>query len=229
MVKNRILVKAFLLMILGLFSFSSISYADEWNDDEFQKLVLEEKIEVYGLDELKNAGILESDAINKVTYTAFFEDGVSYDINLQVTTNTSGAITAVVSDASTSTFEALKRRGKPKKGKNNTVPYKLNGGMNKSSFINEHAYDRHKYNPKKKSTPNDTQYGRNVDVKKLREETMNNYDNKWSQTDKKGNTQVFYAKRFDSNISTSDTSTRDHRVIINISNSAKSTQFPLAF
>lgn len=57
--------------------------------------------------------------------------------------------------------------------------------MNKSSFINEHAYDRHKYNPKKKSTPNDTQYGRNVDVKKLREETMNNYDNKWSQTDKK--------------------------------------------
>jgi len=58
---------------------------------------------------------------------------------------------------------------------------------------------------------------------------MNNYDNKWSQTDKKGNTQVFYAKRFDSNISTSDTSTRDHRVIINKSNSSKSTQFPLAF
>lgn len=73
MVKNRILVKAFLLMILGLFSFSSISYADEWNDDEFQKLVLEEKIEVYGLDELKNAGILENDAINKVTYTAFLK------------------------------------------------------------------------------------------------------------------------------------------------------------
>lgn len=56
---------------------------------------------------------------------------------------------------------------------------------------------------------------------------MHNYENKWSQTDNKGNRTTTYAKQFDGNISTSDSSTSHHRVIINHSDSSRSTQFPL--
>jgi len=121
---------------------------------------------------------------------------------------------------------------KPSPGKKKkqapTVPYKLNGGTNKSSFINKHAYDRHKYNKNEKSTGSKTQYGKDVDVKKLREITMNDYDNKWSTTDKSGTKVTYYAKQFSSNISTNDTKTTHHRVIINHKDSSKSTQFPLS-
>ena len=57
---------------------------------------------------------------------------------------------------------------------------------------------------------------------------MANYDSKWTQTDLKGNTTI-YAKSYDSNISTKDTSTKYHRVIINKKDASKSTQFPFAF
>ncbi|MBT2605309.1 hypothetical protein J7E55_20190 [Bacillus sp. ISL-53] len=55
--------------------------------------------------------------------------------------------------------------------------------------------------------------GKNVDVKKLREDTMANYDNKWTTKDNSGQVQVHYAKSYDSNISTKDTSTKNHRVV----------------
>ena len=58
---------------------------------------------------------------------------------------------------------------------------------------------------------------------------MANYDSKWTQTDLKGNTTTVYAKSYDSNVSTKDTSTKYHRVIINKNDASKSTQFPLAF
>ncbi|ASL62771.1 MULTISPECIES: hypothetical protein [Bacillus] len=120
-----------------------------------------------------------------------------------------------------------KPKPKPKPKGSKTVPTKTNGGSNKGDFINSHAYDRHKYDASRKSTKNRTQYGKNVDVKKLRESTMNEPDQAWSARDKGGPWRTFYRKEFNSNISTGDTPTVHHRVIINTEDSSKSTQFPL--
>lgn len=106
----------------------------------------------------------------------------------------------------------------------------MNGGSNKASFINEHAYNKHKYNSKVKSSAKATQYGKDVDVKKLSEDTIANYDDKWTTKDKGSNqVQVHYAKSYDSNISTKDTSTKNHRVVMNKTKSNRSTQYPLSF
>ncbi|MBT2605310.1 hypothetical protein J7E55_20195 [Bacillus sp. ISL-53] len=57
-----------------------------------------------------------------------------------VTTDINGNITSVDSDASLVTMDILKKRSqKIQRPKKNAVPYKLNGGSNKASFINEHA------------------------------------------------------------------------------------------
>ncbi|OJD54369.1 Hook-associated protein 2 [Bacillus nitratireducens] len=121
------------------------------------------------------------------------------------------------------------RKGKPKPKPNASkkVPTKVNGGSNKADFINSHAYDRHKYDSTRKSTKNRTQYGKNVDVKKLRETTMNQPDQAWSAREDGGPWRTFYRKEFNSNISTNDTPTVHHRVIINTADSSKNTQFPL--
>jgi hypothetical protein len=215
-----------------MFSSINFSYAEEtdWDWAEFERLKLLDTIEFYELDLLQEESAFEKGTTSEVIYTPMYEDGTTLDVKLMVTTDINGNITSVDSDASLVTMDILKKK-KPKnpKTKKNAVPYKLNGGSNKASFINEHAYNKHKYNSKKKSTEEVTQFGKNVDVKKLREETIANFDKKWSQTDKKGNKQVFYAKSFDSNISTKDSSTKQHRVILNKKNPDKSTQFPLYF
>lgn len=68
-------------------------------------------------------------------------------------------------------------------------------------------------------------------MKKLREDKMaNNYNRKWNTKDKDSNqVQVHYAKRYDSNISTKDTSTKNHWVVINKTKSTRSSQYPLTF
>ncbi|WIM39915.1 hypothetical protein PO903_03235 [Paenibacillus sp. PK4536] len=199
---------------------------------------IQQKIELYGLKEIQST--LIGNTVTQVTYTSRDEYGLETNTNLTITTDINKNIINIVSSPSIGLnipnqgIEEQKRKpSKPTKPtkpvKTNTVPYKLNGGTNRASFINQHAYDRHKYDPTVKSTSSKTQYGKDVDVKKLRESTMHDYDNKWSQTDLSGVTTTTYAKRFNDNISTKDTSTRDHRVIINQNNSAKSTQFPLGF
>lgn len=125
---------------------------------------------------------------------------------------------------------------KKKKIKTTTVPKKTNGGKVKGDFISEHSYKKHGYKGStKKSTASATQYGKDIDVKKLRELTMKHPEQAWSarskdrKTGKLGPWRTFYRKEFDSNISTSDTKTTHHRVIINKSDSSKNTQFPLYF
>ncbi|WP_223831579.1 Hook-associated protein 2 [Bacillus swezeyi] len=123
-----------------------------------------------------------------------------------------------------------KPKPKPKKPKiTKEVPYKKNGGTIKKDFISEHAYKRHKYDPSRKSTSNRTQYGKNIDVAKLRKLTMSQPDQAWSHRDKGGPWRTFYKKQFNKNISTKDTPTTHHRVIINTADSSKNTQFPLSF
>lgn len=59
--------------------------------------------------------------------------------------------------------------------------------------------------------------------------TMTQPDQAWSSRDKGGPWRTFYRKQFNKNISTKDTSTTHHRVIINTADSSKNTQFPLSF
>ncbi|MGE7878750.1 hypothetical protein [Peribacillus muralis] len=232
MLKNRFLV-LLLLAVVFLFSSVNVSYAeetDDWDWAEFERLKLLDTIEFYGLDILQEEEAFEKNTTNEVIYNPLFEDGTTLEVKLIVTTDIDGNITAVESDASLMTMDILKKK-KPKKPKTkkNAVPYKLNGGSNKASFINEHSYNKHKYDSKKKSSATATQYGKDVDVKKLREDTMANYEDKWTTTDKSNQVQVHYAKSYDSNISTKDTPTKNHRVVINKTKSNRSTQYPLSF
>jgi hypothetical protein len=81
------------------------------------------------------------------------------------------------------------------------------------------------------STPKKTQYGKDVDVKKLREDTMSNPDraySNWPGSPNNPNKQRItkYEKEYGGNISTSDTPTGHHRVFENLDNPSKSTHFP---
>ena len=105
--------------------------------------------------------------------------------------------------------------------------YKSKGGTLEEDFINKHSFDRHKYNKDKMSSKSKTQYGENIDVKKLREDTMNNPDEVKIEKDASGNVYgTTYKKDYDFNISTNDTPSNKHRVIINHLNNERSTQFP---
>jgi hypothetical protein len=64
---------------------------------------------------------------------------------------------------------------KARKVKTGAVPYKQGGGSNPNDFVNPHA-EKHMYDSNITSKPNRTQYRENVDVGKLRQETINNPD-----------------------------------------------------
>lgn len=87
--------------------------------------------------------------------------------------------------------------------------YKPDGGRTARDFVNAHS-TKYMYDPSK--TSNITQFGKDINVKALREDTMTNYDvassNILTQITK-------YEKEYDFNISTSDTPSRDMRVFIN--------------
>ncbi|HHY20921.1 MAG TPA: Hook-associated protein 2 [Bacilli bacterium] len=107
----------------------------------------------------------------------------------------------------------------------NVPQYKLNGGSNSNDFYNFHAYERHHYNESRTSTSSRTQYAKNVDVRHLWRGTRNYPDSTWTQS---GDTPRYvYARKYTSNISTSDTPTLHHRFISNTSDILKSTHFPL--
>ncbi|GAC43359.1 hypothetical protein [Paenibacillus popilliae] len=64
--------------------------------------------------------------------------------------------------------------GKASEGMGNApVPTKPGGGSNPNDFVNPHS-EKHMYDPSRPSTRNRSQYGEDVDVGKLRQETMTN-------------------------------------------------------
>jgi RHS repeat-associated protein len=95
-------------------------------------------------------------------------------------------------------------------------------------FITPHAFVRHKYNPNATSSKSKTQYGENVNVTKIREETLNKPDKIVKHYDANGtHYATTYKKTFKDNISTKDTPTNESRVIINHIDPSRSSQFPL--
>ncbi|MGE8019055.1 hypothetical protein ACQKOM_09060 [Peribacillus frigoritolerans] len=121
MLKNRFLV---LLLLVGVFMFSSVnvSYAeetDDWDWAEFERLKLLDTIEFYGLDILHEEEAFEKNTTSEVIYNPMYEDGTTLDVKLMVTTDITGNITAIESDASLMTMDILKKRSqriqKPKK------------------------------------------------------------------------------------------------------------------
>ncbi|MEC0066209.1 hypothetical protein P4H37_22310 [Paenibacillus thiaminolyticus] len=89
--------------------------------------------------------------------------------------------------------------------------YKLNGGLEKDDFT-VHS-EKHLYNSAEKSTKKKTQYGKDIDVRKLREDIMMNPDS--IKYNDEQNT-ILYKKEYNFNISTPDTPTGSHRVYINL-------------
>ncbi|WP_407265591.1 RHS repeat domain-containing protein [Tenacibaculum maritimum] len=103
---------------------------------------------------------------------------------------------------------------------------KKNGGSNDVDFITEHS-KKHKFDSSRNSTKNRSQFGENIDVKKLREDTMKNPDKIETKLDREGNLYATkYIKDYDFNISTADTPTGKHRVFINHIDPTRSSQFP---
>ncbi|WP_410513272.1 hypothetical protein PaeBR_02035 [Paenibacillus sp. BR2-3] len=111
----------------------------------------------------------------------------------------------------------------------NSVPTKPGGGSNPNDFVNPHS-EKHMFDPSRPSTPNRSQYGQDVEVGKLRQETMTNPDKAYSNwpNPNNPNTQRItkYYKEFDGNISTPDTPTGSHRVFENLDDPTRSSHFP---
>ena len=112
----------------------------------------------------------------------------------------------------------------------NSIPdefYKHNGGMDKADTISIHA-EKHLYNPEVISTKKKTQFGKDIDILKLREDTMLHPDSIIYNDEQNV---IKYVKEYDFNISTPDTPTGQHRVFINLSPKAgktnRNSQFPL--
>ena len=109
----------------------------------------------------------------------------------------------------------------------NTEFFKENGGLDASDYISIHSR-KHMYNPDTVSTPKKTQYGKDVNVGKLCEDTIMKPDEVIYNKDQNV---MIYKKEYPFNISTSDTPTGTHRVFIPLNTQGKKTirmsQFPL--
>ena len=119
--------------------------------------------------------------------------------------------------------------GKTSYGKSieNTEFFKENGGLDASDYISIHSR-KHMYDPDTVSTPKKTQYGKDVNVGKLCEDTIMKPDEVIYNKDQNV---MIYKKEYPFNISTSDTPTGTHRVFIPLNTQGKKTirmsQFPL--
>ncbi|MGL5151437.1 MAG: hypothetical protein ACRC7N_12790 [Clostridium sp.] len=103
---------------------------------------------------------------------------------------------------------------------------KINGGMNKDDFITIHS-EKHIYNANEISTKRKTQFGKDIDVAKLREDTMLHPDEIIYKDEQN---MMIYKKEYGFNISTPDTPTGSHRLYINLDPKAgktnRNSQFP---
>ncbi|SEF63993.1 RHS repeat-associated core domain-containing protein [Eubacterium ruminantium] len=124
---------------------------------------------------------------------------------------------------------AVKRTSKNSYGKSieNTEFFKENGGLDASDYISIHSR-KHMYNPNTLSTPKKTQYGKDINVRKLCEDTIMNPDEVVYNIDQNV---MIYKKKYPFNISTNETPTGTHRVFIPLNIQGKKTirmsQFPL--
>ena len=104
--------------------------------------------------------------------------------------------------------------------------YKQGGGSNLDDFMTPHS-EKHAFNPNTVSSRNKTQFGENIDVAKLREDTMLHPDNIVYDAE---HNMIKYQKEYDFNISTSDTPTGSHRVFISLDSKPgktnRNSQFP---
>jgi RHS repeat-associated protein len=104
--------------------------------------------------------------------------------------------------------------------------YKENGGMNAADFFTAHS-EKHLYKPDVQSTAKATQFRKDIDVAKLREDTLLRPD---SVTFNKDQNVMIYKKEYPFNLSTPDTSTGAHRIFINLEKKPPKTnrdsQFP---
>jgi len=109
----------------------------------------------------------------------------------------------------------------------NTEFFKVNGGKESSDFISLHS-QKHMYNENLISTAKKTQYGQNVDVGKLCDDTIMYPDEIIYNVDQN---MICYKKEYPFNISTTDTPTGSHRVFIPLTTQGTKTirmsQFPL--
>ena len=104
--------------------------------------------------------------------------------------------------------------------------YKQGGGYELDDFMTLHA-QKHVHNPQVRSTRNKTQFGENVNVAKLMEDTIMYPDEIIYDSE---HNVIKYIKEYDFNISTEDTPTGSHRVFINLAPKAgktnRNSQFP---
>ena len=140
-------------------------------------------------------------------------------------------------DGGNGVISTCKGRGEPEgsfkcktsygKSIENTEFFKENGGLDASDYISIHSR-KHMYDPDTVSTPKKTQYGKDVNVGKLCEDTIMKPDEVIYNKDQNV---MIYKKEYPFNISTSDTPTGTHRVFIPLNTQGKKTirmsQFPL--
>jgi hypothetical protein len=109
----------------------------------------------------------------------------------------------------------------------NRIPrqfFKENGGAFADDFVSVHS-QKHMFNAEVPSTVSKTQFGQNINVRAIREDTMNFPDAAFSDLE----TRITkYSKSYDFNLSTGLTPTGESRVFINNLLPARSSQFPLA-
>lgn len=190
----------------------------------YNQIDVKEKTALYKLDLMQD--VLEV-GDNELTYHWKDSDGIEQSVDLIVTLDTAGIISSV-KEKNVSTDKQLEDIQASIKKKDNTgkfttmsnndeVPYKLNGGMTSSQFVNTHAFDRHRFLKGASSTCSRTRYDKDVGVKSLRMYTVRDYDEKFSRREADNSTATYYSKRYKSSISQSESpdyiNTTWHRVI----------------
>ncbi|MRX54857.1 hypothetical protein GJU41_12815 [Bacillus idriensis] len=181
-----------------------------------------EKITLYKLDLIQD--VLEI-GDNEIKYYWKDSDDVEQSVDLIVTLDDVGTISSVIEkNVSNKQLEDIETsiKKKDKMGEFTiqslpNPPYKLNGGMTSSQFVNTHAYDRHKYQQSASSTCSRTRYAKDVGVKSLRLYTISDYDEKFSKKEADNSTATYYNKQYASVLSQSTSPdyvrTKWHRVL----------------
>lgn len=219
----------FFLVVLALVLFGSYSTVSASNISS--ELEVKEKITLYQLDNIED--LLKVGA-NEVKYHWTDLAGVSQSVDLVVTVNEGGIFSVVEKNISSAKeLDTIETSIEKKDSGINLlanypeVPYKLNGGMTRSQFVNDHAFDRHKYDSNATSSCSRTRYARDIGVSSLRSSTIATPDEKYSIANPASHV---YIKRYSGrtmNMRISDYGyTPYHRVIENYSDPTSSTHHP---
>ncbi|MGN7403630.1 hypothetical protein ACTHO0_27715 [Cytobacillus praedii] len=177
---------------------------------------VKEKITLYKLDLMQDVFEIGD---NEITYHWIDLDSVEQSVDLIVTLDEVGTISSVKEiNISDEELEEIQKSIEQKDNKITTmaspVPYKLNGGMTESQFLDPHTYSRHQFDNSVSSTCSRTRYGRHVGVKEIRLQTINAFDEKFSSKQGDNSTATYFSKNYNTIISQENgVSTSWHRVI----------------